>query len=131
MTWVVASIISYFEVIGESQSEFPIYEDFYLFEVHSKVDLDNKIKATMQIIDSAGASGINFDGKPAIQKCMGVRKVKSVCNEPPLDMDKDRPEDGTALTNSYLIANTLEDVESYARGEAVSLLCVDDAEYDK
>jgi hypothetical protein len=131
MTWFVASIISYFEVIGESQSEFPIYEDFYLFEANSKVELDNKIKKTMQLIDLSGVSGNNFDGKPAIHKCAGVRKIRSVYNEPPLDIDEDQPGDGTELTHSYLVANSLEDVESYARGAAVSLLCVDDAEYDK
>ncbi|MDD5273180.1 MAG: hypothetical protein PHU14_10720 [Methylovulum sp.] len=127
MTWFVASIVSYFEVIGESQSEFPIYEDFYLFEANSKVELDNKIKETMQGINAAGTSGINFDGKPAIQKCAGVRKIRSVYNEPPLDMDQDRPGDGTELTHSFLIASSLKDVELYAQGAAVSLLCVDDA----
>ncbi len=128
MTWFVASIISYFEVIEESQSEFPIYEDFYLFEANTEDELNNKIKKTMQIIDSAGSSGINLDGKPAIQKCAGVRKIRSVYNEPPLDIDQDQPNNGTALTHSFLIANSLEDVESYARGDRVSLLCVDDAE---
>lgn len=44
MTWFVVSIISYIEVIDESQLEFPIYEDFYLFHANTESELDDKIK---------------------------------------------------------------------------------------
>lgn len=125
MTWFVVGIVSYFEVLGEAQSDFPMYEDFYLFEAHTRDELDSKIKQSMQTTDAAGSSGINIDGKPAIQKCVGVRTIRSVYNEPPLDIDGDRPGDGTALTYSFFIARSFEDVELYAKGGAVSLLCVD------
>jgi hypothetical protein len=127
MTWFVASIVSCIEVIGgDSQSEFPIYEDFYLFEAGSKDELDSKIKDAMRVIDSAGEC--EFDGKPARQKCIGVRKIRSVYNPPPLDIDQDRPSDFTELTHSFLMAKSFQEVESYAKGEAVYLLCVDDAD---
>jgi hypothetical protein len=131
MTWFVAGIVSYFEVIGESQSEFPMYEDFYLFEANTQDELNSKIKQSMQITDSAGASGITISGKPAIQKCAGVRKIRSVYNEPPLDIEQDQPSDGTALTHSFFIAKSFEDVKRYAQGKAVSLLCVDDDDLDE
>jgi hypothetical protein len=128
MAWFVASIVSCIEVIGGQQSSFPIYEDFYLFEAEGKEELDNKIKETMKLIEKAG--DCTLSGKAARQRSVGVRKIRSVYNVPPLDIDLDRPGDGTELTHSFFTAQSIRDVESFARGDAVTLLCVDDADVD-
>ncbi len=124
MTWFVASIVSCIELVHEEQPDFPVYEDFYLFEANSEEELGTKIRQKMKVIDDAGEC--NLDGKPARQRCVGVRKIRSVYNEPPLDIDGDQPGDGTDLTHSFFIAKNIHDVKRYAEGKAVWLNCVDD-----
>ncbi|WP_374334352.1 hypothetical protein [Leeia sp.] len=127
MTWVVASFVSIIEWGDAAQDSFPIIEDNHLFEVHSQTELDDKLAARVNAINTQGASGVYYDGKPATQRCLGVRKVKTICNAPPLDMDIDPPAHGTELSYTYLEASSKADAEHYADGEAVSLYRVDDA----
>ncbi|BGD27362.1 TPA: hypothetical protein RQ837_006603 [Pseudomonas aeruginosa] len=126
MTWFVVSIASTIELLAPPQEEYPIYEDFYLFEAHSEVELQKKIKSTMQIIDSAG--DCTYQGSPAKQKCLGTRKVRSIYNPPPSDLDSSPPSDGTELSHSFFIASSLKDAEDFAQGKSVLLKCVDDSE---
>ena len=125
MTWYVASIISCIEIVDGEQPEYPVYEDFYLFEAYSKTELDEKISNMIRLNDEAG--DCRLDGKPARQRCIGVRKIRSVYNETP-DIDENRPGDGTELTHSFYMASSLHDAELFARGSSVILRCVDDAE---
>lgn len=128
MAWFTASIISCIIVDEGGQSSFPIYEDFYLVEANSRDELHKKIKEIMNEINAAGQC--NYNGKPAKQKCVGVRKVRSVYNQSPLDIDQDRPDSGTELSHSFMMARSITDVETYASGGAVWLWCVDDSDED-
>lgn len=40
MTWVVASFIRVIEILDGEQTEFPIEESFYLYEIGSKEELN-------------------------------------------------------------------------------------------
>lgn len=124
MTWFVASVVSCIEVIEGTQSSFPIFEDFYLLEAGSQVELDKKILNIRRTIDAAGEC--NLHGKPARQFTVGVRKIRSIYNEPPLHIDMDQPGDGSELTHSYFEAKSKHEVELFAKGQVVNLTCVDD-----
>lgn len=129
MTWFVASIVSMIEVLDGGQTEFPIFEDFYLFEAHSEIELQTKIKKKMEIIDSAGKC--EYQGHPAMQRCVGTRKVRSIYNEPPLSLDAAPPGDYSELSHSYFIAKSKDDVRSFASGKPTRLLCVDDSDEEE
>lgn len=126
MTWFVASIASVIEIIDDSQSEYPIYEDFYLFEANSEKELQDKIKLQMQTINSAGECRLL--GKPARQRCIGTRKIRSIYNPGPGDIDNLPPADGTELSHSFYVAASLKDAEDFGLGKSVSMKCVDDSE---
>lgn len=132
MTWVVASFIRVIEILDGEQTEFPIEESFYLYEIGSKEELNEKIKNEIDVINSAGAEGIRYYGKNAKEYCLGVRKIKSICNtNPDFDMDEDPPSDGTELTHSYMTVKSLEDAKKLAEGKAVNVHYIDDDPLDE
>lgn len=126
MTWFVASIASVIEVVDDSQSEYPIYEDFYLFEANSEQELQDKIKSQIQIINAAGEC--TLAGKPARQRCIGTRKIRSIYNQNSGDIDSLPPTDGTELSHSFYVATSLKEAEDFGLGKSVFMKCVDDSE---
>lgn len=126
MTWFVASIASVIETIDGSQSEYPVYEDFYLFEASSEQELKDKIKRQMQTINIAGEC--TFLGKPARQRCIGTRKIRSIYNSESGDIDNLPPADGTELSHSFYVAASLKEAENFGLGKPTFMKCVDDSE---
>ncbi|MDQ9818417.1 hypothetical protein RFY44_05920 [Acinetobacter bereziniae] len=118
MTWVVVSFISVIEVIDGEQTEFPIEETFVLYEFNTQEELNQKIQAEIDTINSAGAEGIRYYEQNAKQYCVGVRKIKSIFG--------DSPEDGTELTNSYMTVKSLVDAKKLAEGKTVEVNYIDD-----
>ncbi|KXO76973.1 hypothetical protein AYL20_09430 [Acinetobacter venetianus] len=126
MTWCVVSFITVIEVLNDEQTEFPVQEDFYLFEFQSDGELEEKIEKQINIINAAGVDGVRYYGKNAKEYFLGVRKIKTIFNEPPLDMDEDPPADGTELTHSYMTVKSLKDARRLAEGKAVYVHYIDD-----
>lgn len=124
MTWFVASVVSCIEKVSAPQDEYPVFEDFYLIEASSQEELDRKVRSIADLVDKAG--DCRYEGHAAKQKFAGVRKIRSIYNEPPKDLDADPPGDGTELSHSYFVASTKEDVAKFASGQVVRMLCVDD-----
>ncbi|MCR4532752.1 hypothetical protein [Acinetobacter venetianus] len=104
----------------------PVQEDFYLFEFQSDGELEEKIEKQINIINAAGVDGVRYYGKNAKEYFLGVRKIKTIFNEPPLDMDEDPPADGTELTHSYMTVKSLKDARRLAEGKAVYVHYIDD-----
>ncbi|MDH0289307.1 hypothetical protein N7414_09290 [Pseudomonas sp. GD04087] len=126
MTWYVASIVSTIELLEEVQTEFPVFEDFYLFEAMSEPELKEKISKKILLIEAAG--NCSLDGKPARQRCTGVRKTRSIYNSIEDDIDQSPPADGAELTHSFFIAKSLDDAVLFSQGKRVTLDCVDDCD---
>lgn len=124
MTWFVASIVSVIKYNQGDQAEYPVFEDFYLFSAENQEELDRKIADKMAIIDAAGSC--SYNEQPATQKCIGVRKIRSIYNEPPLAIDEDPPTDGTELTHSFFLVSSLSDATDLAAGKQVSVTYTDD-----
>ena len=125
MTWAVVSFIKVIEVIDSGQTKFPIEETFTLYEFHSDEELEKKIENQINTINLAGMEGIQYSGKNAKEYCLGVRKIKTIFNEPPLDIDEDPPANGTELTHSYMTVKTLEDARRLASGKGVYVHYID------
>lgn len=126
MTWFVVSFINIVELIAGEQTEYPVSEEFYLYEAHSEQELQAKIESEKQIINDAGRDGIHYYGQVARQYCAGVRKIKSIFNQPPLHIDCDPPADGTELIHSYMTVSSLADVKKLVEGKAVIVNYLDD-----
>lgn len=125
MKWFVASIISVIELEEDraSQEDYPVYEDFFLFSASSEEELQSKINKEMRLIDEAGKNGINYDGKKAIQKCLGIRKIRRIYNE---SLGERPPSDGTELTHSFMMVKSVDDAINLANGKAAYVHYVDD-----
>lgn len=124
MTWFVVSIISVIQASEDKQDEYPVYEDFFLFSANSEEELQRKISDRMNIIESGG--DCQYKGINAKQICLGVRKIRSIYNEPPRHIDKDPPADATELTHSFMIVQSLPEAKQLADGKSITLRYVDD-----
>jgi hypothetical protein len=124
MIWFAASIVSVIKYNNSEQLEYPVFEDVYLFSAENKNELDSKISERLSIINAAGEC--TYNGHAATQVCLGVRKIRSIYNEPPLDIDNAPPADGTELTHSFFLVNSIEDAQNMADGKRVKVTYVDD-----
>ena len=70
---------------------------------------------------------ILYAGLTAEQIFLGVRKMRSIYNPSPLDIDMDRPGDGTELTHSYYEVTDMDAAKSLAIGNVVDVKYWDDA----
>lgn len=131
MTWFVVRFLTVTEVLDGHQEQYPIDEDFYLFEAHSDEELENKIQAEIEMINRTGADGVTYYGKPAKSYCLGVRKISTIINNKEgLDIDKDPPNDGTWLNYSFMTTKTLDDAKLLAQGKAVYVRYIDSDNQD-
>lgn len=128
MKWFVVSLISTIEVIDknqEPQSTFPVFEDFVLISAHNEAELQEKIQSEIALINRAGASGVRYHQIPAIQRCLGVRKIRAIYNL--IDAENNEPPtDRTELTHSYMEVASLADAQLLADGKSVYVQYIDD-----
>lgn len=124
MRWFVASIVSVIKYDQGEQSGFPVVEHFYLFSAESQAEEDRKVSEKMALMDAAGKC--IYNGLPATRSCIGVRKIRSIFNPPPLAMNDDPPIDGTELTHSFFSTNSIDEAMDVAAGKRVTVLYVDD-----
>lgn len=124
MTWYVASCVSAVVVKSGEQRTFPVFEDFFLVsaENHAVARARAESLATLSLRDES----LTFEDQPAERIFLGIRKIRSVYNAPPLELDADQPSHGTELTHSYYELKSLDEAKLLAMGKAVSVLYVDD-----
>lgn len=125
MTWYTASIILTIKVREGGQEYFPVFENFVLIKAESDEDAYKKAEeiGKESII---GDEDVSFKGKKADYRFLGIRKVRSVYNPDPLDIDRDRPTHETELSHSYYEVDTIESAELLAQGNIVNIRYVDD-----
>lgn len=131
MPWFTASLITAIKTVSQPQKNIPVFEDFFLIEAEDK----EKAIREAEYIGQQQASlddGICLDGKSAKRIFLGVRKIRSIYNPAPYDIDSDKPVHGTELTHSYFEVKDLRDATRLAKGEPVGILYIDDndVEYD-
>lgn len=121
MTWFTASVIVAIKPLAESAGPIQVYENNYLIEAtdfeeaRKKADVIGKSEVSVQDDE------LTLDGAPAKWVYIGVRKIMTVSNPTPLDLDKDKPLSGTELNYSvYQVADD-ETLEKLANGGAVTV----------
>ena len=126
MTWYTASLISAVKFKNGKQDIVPVFEDFFLIEADSHIDGMEKAKKIGKEHASA-EDDILYIGLPAEKIFLGVKKMRSTYNPSPLDIDMDRPGDGTELTHSYYEVTDIDAAKSLATGNVVDVKYWDDA----
>lgn len=126
MSWFIVSIVSVIKYNHDEQSEFPVFEDFFLFSAGSRAELDRKIATEIEIIDGAGKCFYNRI--PSAQSCIGVRKIRPISNEPPYSIDENPPGDGTELTQSFFLVGSINEAMDLAAGKRVTVIYPDEVD---
>lgn len=80
--------------------------------------------------EAAITKGLELNGKPALVEFLGVREIRKVANEPPLDLTEDRPAHGTALTRSTFEMYDFYAAKKLAQGEPVTVSFASTADYE-
>lgn len=122
MTWYVASVIMSIRLKKGKQSKIPVFENFFLVSGKTREQAAKKAEKIAKLEAEAQSDGLSLNDKPAIMKFDGIRKLVSVANPVPMELDKERPDDGTELSyNEYIVVNK-RDLKKLATGKQVELL---------
>jgi hypothetical protein len=121
MTWFTASVLISIKPETYADGPFQVYENMYLVEAATDHDALQKAALLGRKVASI-SDGLTIDGIPAMRSFIGVRKLVSVSNPYPLDLDGDRPVSGTELTYAlYSITDELT-ASKLANGEEVGVI---------
>lgn len=123
MTWFAAHALIAIRRI-DSVGPISIYENVLLLEADSS-EQAKALAAKLTEAEVAIDDGLTINGVVAVRKFAGVRKVISVSNPDPLDLDKDRPVSGTEITYSEYEVESEAVLQRLAAGEAVDVRYVD------
>lgn len=106
MTWFTASVLIAIKPQDYVSGSIQVYENMYLIEASTAHDAARKAEALGRQEASITADDLTIDDKPATRVFVGIRKLISVSNPAPLDLDQDRPIDGTEVTYAvYQVAD--------------------------
>ncbi len=127
MTWYTASIILSCRLKAGKQNEFPVYENFTLFEAATRKEALEKAtqyaKAYTEIDDQ-----LQLDDKPAYWKFEGIRKLIEIRDHLSDDLDIDKPGNGVEVSYSYMEVKSENKLRDLASGKAVVVRYVDAAD---
>lgn len=121
MTWYTASVLIAMKPTNYKSGPIEVYENMYLIEAPSSQGAQDKAKELGKEEASIADDGLTIDGVPAVREFVGVRKVVSVSNPPPLDLDADRPTQGTEVTYSLFEVQDQDSLAKLAAGAAVEV----------
>lgn len=123
MTWFAVHALVAMRPI-DSAGPINVYENVFLLEAEDSESA--RVLATQMARPEAEANdGFTINGDPAIRWLAGIRKVISVSNPDPLDLDADRPVSGTEITYSEFEVDSEDALRRLAAGEAVAVRYVD------
>ena len=123
MTWFAAHALVAMRRV-DSIGPIHVYENIFLVEAQdagrAKVLAEEMASAEVEADD-----GLVIDGVAVFRSLAGIRKVISVSNPAPLDLDEDRPVSGTEITYSEFEVDSEDALRRLAAGEAVYVRYVD------
>lgn len=122
MTWFTASVLIAIKPKDYVSGSIQVYENMYLIEASTAHDASRKAEALGHQEASIADDDLTIDAKLATRVFVGIRKLISVSNPEPLDLDQDRPVDGTEVTYAvYQVADEAA-LARLAEGEQVEVL---------
>jgi hypothetical protein len=123
MRWYAASVVMYFQLQNEPQSEFYIWENVYLVEAPDAASARVKAEALGRLEEGDDDGTLTWNGKPARQVYGGIRKLLSCA--PSLtgrSADNSRLEDGMEATFSAFTVEGREQLDAFIRGAPVKVI---------
>jgi hypothetical protein len=120
MTWFTASVLIAIKPKSYAGGAFEVYENMYLLEAPTSSDAYQKAVLLGKEEESID-DNLKIDDLPAERSFIGIRKIITVSNPYPLDLDEDRPISGTEVT--YALYQVADDqiATKLANGEDVDL----------
>jgi hypothetical protein len=123
MKWFAAHAVVAMRRI-DSEGPISAYENIFLVQAENADQARNlatdMAKAEVEIDD-----GLTIGGVAAKRTLAGIRKVITISNPSPLDLDEDQPISGTEITYSEFEVASEEDLRKLAAGEGVLVHYVD------
>lgn len=124
MTWFAASIIIGMKRVDDADGPILVHENVVLFEASNGEEAIHKARAAGEA-EAAIDDDLRLDGEPAKRIFAGVRKVITISNPPPYDLDQDRPTDGTEITYSVFEVSDDEALRRLASGEQTEVAYIE------
>lgn len=119
MTWFAANI-----VIGMKRRDaigpISIYENVVLIEAKTAGEA-RRIASQLGEAEEKLDDGLTIDDSPAVRVFAGIRKIITVSNPDPLDLDQDRPTTGTEITYSEFEVPDEDALRRFALGETIDV----------
>lgn len=124
MTWYAAHIVIGIVPLHESSGPILVHENVVLVEAPSEADALGKANTIGQT-EATLQDGLTVSGVPAKRVFAGIRKLITVSNPEPSDLDQERPSDGTEITYSVYEVSNQEELKKLAAGSAVPVQYVE------
>lgn len=124
MMWYAAHLVIGFIPLNEPQAPILVHENVVLVEAPSETDALRKANTIGQT-EATLQDGLTVSGVPAKRVFAGVRKLITVSNPEPSDLDQERPSDGTEITYSVYKVPNQEELKKLAAGLAVPMQYVE------
>jgi threonine aldolase len=120
MTWFAAHIVVAIKPKSYEGGEIGVFENIVLLEAASAdqaIAMAEELGKQQEQTDNS----LTVNDQPANQLFVGVRKVVTVSNQAPLDLDADRPSNETEITYLRFVVKDEEALRQLGRGESVEL----------
>jgi len=120
MTWYAAHVIVSIRPIVPDEEPTSVYENVILVEADNP-DAACAMAGQFSAVEPGADEGLTIDDKPAHTVVEGIRKVVTVSNPSPLDLDADRPVSGTEITYSRYELKDGQALRDLIAGENVEI----------
>ena|SRR5687767_9678947 len=115
MTWFAAHVIMYISVKDGKQETYPVWENVILVEAETDAAARTKAEGYGREAEGDDRGTFRWGQRPASWVFAGVRKVVRCDSHP------DQPGDGTEITYTDIVVDTLDAVRDLAAGRRVPL----------
>ena len=123
MTWYAVHALVAMKRV-DSVGPISVYENIFLVEAKDSNDAVS-LGQSMAKVEADIEDDLTIDGVQAVRSFAGIRKVITISNPEPLDLDQDRPVSGTEITYSEYEVDSEDELRKLAAGEQVTVRYVD------
>jgi len=119
MDWYAVHVVMAIYLKAEFSETFPVYENVFLIHASTEQEAVRQGVEIGECEEGDSEGSLTWDGKPAMQKFMGVRKTV-LCVD-----SRNRPTEKTEITYSQFLFSSEGDVKKFCRGQSVSTVAVE------
>lgn len=124
MTWFTASVLIALKPLNYVSGEIEVYENMLLIEAATAEEANCQARKFGRV-EASLDDGLTLNGVPIKREFVGIRKLITVSNPYPSDLDKDCPTNGTELTYALYSVSSIEQLKQLVEGNAVEVLYIE------